>query len=497
MKDAGLRARGWIVAAALAASGCMVGPDYVRPPTPTAHAWLASGDAAVHTDAEALARWWEVFGDPVLTGLVERAAAQNLSLRAAGLRVLEAQARRGIAVGNLFPQEQQLSGAYTRTHNSANTPLGTVGGRDFDNFQAGFDAAWELDLWGKFRRAIEAADAELTGAVASYDDVLVSLVAEVAATYVRIRAVDERLTVARDNVRVQRDGLEIARARFEAGGTSELDLQQATTLLRDTEATIPQLEIERRRAAHSLAVLTGLPPGEPAALLGDEGHMPEVPVDVAVGIPADLLRRRPDVRRAEQAAAAQCARIGVSVANLLPAFQVSGTVGLNADSAAHFFEGRSFEAFGGPSFTWPVLNYGRLTNDVRLQDATFQELAVGYQQTILTAQQEVEDALIGFVRGTERVARLAESVAAANRAVELSGIQYREGGTDYTAVLNTQQAKLREDDLLVSSRATVALEVIALYKAVGGGWELRENRPFVPEETRAEMRARGHWRWPW
>jgi NodT family efflux transporter outer membrane factor (OMF) lipoprotein len=491
------RLRPWVVAAALAASGCMVGPDYVRPPTPTANGWLESGDTSVHTDAAATAQWWEVFGDPVLGRLVELAAAQNLSLRAAGLRVLEAQARRGIAVGNLFPQTQELTGSYTRTHASANTPLGSFTGRDTNTFLAGFDAAWEIDLWGKFRRAVEAADADLTGAVASYDDVLVSLVAEVAATYVNIRTLDERLGVARDNVRVQHDGLEIARARFEAGGTSELDLQQATTLLRDTEATIPQLELQRRQAAHAIAVLVGLAPGAPSALLGDPGHLPEIPRGVAVGIPADLLRRRPDVRRAEQAAAAQCARIGVSVAALLPAFQLSGSVGLDADSAAHFLEGRSFEAMGGPSFTWPIFNYGRLTNDVRLQDATFQELAVSYQQSVLTAQQEVEDALVGYVRGTEQVARLVESVAAANRAVELSGIQYREGGTDYTAVLNTQQSKLREDDLLVSTRAAVALEVIALYKALGGGWELRTDRPFVPEETRAEMRARRHWRWPW
>jgi NodT family efflux transporter outer membrane factor (OMF) lipoprotein len=497
VKDAGLRRREWIVAAVLAASGCMVGPDYVRPPAPTAGAWLESGDASVHTDAATIARWWEVFGDPVMRRVIEQAAAQNLSLRAAGLRVLEAQARRGIAVGNLFPQQQELTGSYTRTHLSANTPVGQSSLRNFETFQAGFDAAWEIDVWGRFRRAVEAANADLLGAIASYDDVLVSLVAEVAMTYVRIRALDERLGVAWDNVRVQRDGLDIARARFEAGGTSELDLQQATTLLRDTEATIPQLELERRQATHSLAVLTGIPPSDPAMLLGDSGRLPQIPVEVAVGIPAELLRRRPDVRRAEQAAAAQCARIGVSVANLLPAFQLSGSVGLNADSAARFFEGRSLEAVGGPSFTWPILNYGRLANDVRLQDATFQELAVAYRQSVLTAQQDVEDAIVGYVRGTERIARLAESVTAANRAVELSGIQYREGGTDYTAVLNTQQAKLREDDLLVSERAIVALEVIALYKALGGGWEIREDQPFVPEETRAEMRTRRHWRWPW
>ena len=259
---------------------------------------------------------------------------------------------------------------------------------------------WELDLWGKFRRAIEAADSDLLAAVASYDDVLVSLIAEVAATYVRIRVLDERLAVARENVRVQHNSLEIARVRFEAGGTSELDVQQATALLKDTEATIPQLGIDMRQAVDSLCVLLGLPPSELAQQVGGEGHVPHVPATMAVGIPADLLRRRPDVRRAERAAAAQSARIGVSTADLLPSFQLVGSIGLRAEDAANFFEGRSFEASTGPAFNWPILNYGRLVNDVRLQDATFQELAVSYANTVLTAQQEVEDALVGYLRGS-------------------------------------------------------------------------------------------------
>ncbi len=221
--------------------------------------------------------------------------------------------------------------------------------------------------------------------------------------------------------------------RFEAGGTSELDVQQATTLLRDTEATIPQLGIDMRQAIDSLCVLLGLPPTELAQQLGGKGRVPQVPTTMAVGIPADLLRRRPDVRRAEWAAAAQSARIGVSTAELLPSFQLAGSIGLRAEDAAKFFEGRSFEASTGPAFDWPVLNYGRLVNNVRLQDATFQELAVSYANTVLVAQQEVEDALIGYLRGTEQVELLRQSVAAADRAVELSSVQYREGATDFTS----------------------------------------------------------------
>jgi NodT family efflux transporter outer membrane factor (OMF) lipoprotein len=471
----------------------MVGPDYVPPAAPTTPSWIEAEQPGVRTATTIAERWWDTFQDPVLSRLVDAAYKQNLSLRSAGLRVIQAQARRAVAIGDLFPQEQALSGGYTRGERSTNAAFSLIGPRAFNTWQAGFDTVWELDLWGKFRRAIEAADSDLLAAVANYDDVLVSLIAEVAATYVRIRVLDERLAVARDNVSVQQRGLDFARVRFEAGGTSELDVQQATTLLKDTEATIQQLAIDTRQAVDSLCVLLGLPPTELAQQLGGEGRVPQVPTTMAVGIPADLLRRRPDVRRAEWAAAAQSARIGVSTAELLPSFQLAGSIGLRAEDAAKFFEGRSFEASTGPAFDWPVLNYGRLVNNVRLQDATFQELAVSYANTVLTAQQEVEDALIGYLRGTDQVELLRESVAAAERAVELSFVQYREGATDFTSVLNTQQSKLREGDLLASTRGAVALSVIALNKALGGGWEIRDGQDFVPDQTREEMRARTYW----
>jgi outer membrane protein TolC len=222
---------------------------------------------------------------------------------------------------------------------------------------------------------------------------------------------------------------------------------------------------------NSLSVLLGRPPATLDDLLGPAGRVPKVPPTVAIGIPADLLRRRPDVRRAERAAAAQSARIGVATADLYPSFQLTGSIGLSAEEAAQLIEGRAFEAVGGPAFRWPVLNYGRLVNNVRLQDATFQELATQYRSTVLVAQREVEDALVGYLRGSEQVESLSRSVAAANRAVELSLVQYREGATDYTSILNAQQAKLREDELLVSTRAAVALSVVGLYRALGGGWE--------------------------
>jgi NodT family efflux transporter outer membrane factor (OMF) lipoprotein len=483
----------WIILLLPTAWGCMVGPNYARPPVPVAAAWLEADQPGIRPEAAAAERWWTVFGDPVLDRLVALAYRQNLTLRAAGLRVLQAQARRAIAIGSLFPQQQALNASYSHVQQSLNTEIGDQLPRSFNSWLAGFDTVWELDLWGKFRRAVEASDADLLAAVADYDGVLVSLVAEVAATYVQIRVLDERLAVARDNVRVQQDSLGIARVRFEAGGTSELDVQQATALLKDTEATIPQLAIETRQAVDSLCVLLGLPPSELHELLEGTPRVPRVPSSIAAGIPADLLSRRPDVQLAEQAAAAQSARIGVSAAELLPAFQLVGHVGLSAEEAGKLFEGASFAAATGPAIDWPVLNYGRLINDVRLQDARFQELLVAYANTVLIAQQEVEDALVGYLRGSEQVGSLSQSVAAATKAVEISLVQYREGATDFTSVLNAQQVKIREEDLLASTRGSVALSVIGLNKAVGGGWELRGSDDFVPNGTRDEMRARTNW----
>jgi NodT family efflux transporter outer membrane factor (OMF) lipoprotein len=486
------RARLLVLALAAAAGGCMVGPDYHRPAAPLAEQWPSQADSAAVRASAAPERWWQVFGDAVLDTLVERAYRQNLSLQAAGLRVVQAQALRGIAIGGFYPQTQEIRGSYTRTATSQNQ-FGSQGVGDFDTYRVGLDAAWELDIWGKFRRGIEAADAELLAAIANYDDVLVSLVGEVATSYVQIRVSEEQLALARSNVAIQRESLEVTQARFEAGGTSNLDVQQATTLLEDTESQIPQFQIEIRQGQDALCTLLGIPPTDLADLLGGAAGIPRPPPEVLVAIPAALLERRPDIRRAERQLVAQSARIGVAKSDLFPRFQISGTVGLSADQAAKLFEGRSFEALGGPRFDWPVLNYGRLINAVRVEDAAFQEQVATYANTVLIAQREVENAIVAYLRGWERVAHLQRSVAAANRAVDISLIQYRGGATDYTDVLTAQQAKINEDRQLTDSRGAVTLSVVSLYKALGGGWELRAGGDFVPAATKAEMRERTWW----
>jgi NodT family efflux transporter outer membrane factor (OMF) lipoprotein len=477
-------------------SGCMmVGPNYMRPPAPTADVWIDPGDPAVKREPVEVSAWWTVFNDPVLNTLVETAYRQNPSLQAAGVRVLEAQARRGIAIGLLFPQQQDAFGAATSNEISKNRANRDTPGliADFDDWQIGFDATWELDLWGRFRRGIEAADAELLASVATYDDVLVSLVAEVARNYTLLRTLQERLEVAKANVAIQQRSFEIADAKFQGGTVTELDSTQAASLLHDTQAQIPGVEADIRQTQNTLCILLGLPPQDLQRLLGGPPVIPTVPAEVAVGIPADLLRRRPDIRQTERQLAAQSAQIGIAKADLFPSFALLGTISVAAEDFDDLFKSSSLENFGGPSFRWAILNYGRIQNNIRVQDARFQALIGDYENTVLQAQGEVENALAAYLGALRQVQFLTDSVQSANRAVELAEFQYREGATDYTRVLNTQEFLVTAQDRLVATRGLVVLNLVALYKALGGGWELRIGQDFAPQETQQQMIERTWW----
>jgi NodT family efflux transporter outer membrane factor (OMF) lipoprotein len=477
-------------------SGCMmVGPNYLRPPAPTADAWIETGDPAIRRETTDVSAWWTVFNDPVLNTLVETAYRQNPSLRAAGVRVIEAQARRGIAIGQLFPQQQDTFGQATSNEISENRANRAAPGliSDFDDWQVGFDATWELDLWGRFRRSIEATDAELLASVASYDDVLVSLIAEVARNYTLLRTLEGQLAVARDNVAIQQRSFEIADAKFRGGTVTELDSAQAASLLHNTEAQIPSLEADIRQTQNTLCILLGIPPQDLQPILGGARSIPIPPAEVAVGIPADLLRRRPDIRRAERLLASQSAQIGVAKADLLPSFALLGTVSVAAQDFDDLFKSDSLENFGGPSFRWAILNYGRIQNNVRVQDARFQALIGDYENTVLQAQGEVENAIAAYLGAQRQVNFLSSSVASAARAVELAEFQYREGAVDYTRVLNTQQFLVTEQDRLVSTQGSVALNLVAMYKALGGGWEMRIGKDLVPQETKQQMIERTFW----
>jgi NodT family efflux transporter outer membrane factor (OMF) lipoprotein len=495
----------WVAGlAALLLGGCtVVGPDFDTPEPPQSDAWVEADDPKVRSDTEDYSTWWTVLNDPVLNQLVDLAYDDNLSLRIAGLRILEARALLGIAVGEQYPQVQDATGGYNRDKIAKNAPNAASIDRNYDNLSVGLDASWEVDFWGRFRRGIESADASLGATIAEYDDFLVTLTAEVATTYVLIREFEERLALARENVSVQQRTLEIADIRFRAGAVTELDVAQAQALLTDTQALVPFLETLLRQAQNALSVLLGRPPSELREILGDPGTIPQAPAQVAVGIPAELLRRRPDIRNAELEAAAQSARIGIAKADLYPRFTLAGFVGFNTSDAggrqsndaslSDIVDSDSFTGFIGPSFRWPILNYGRLTNNVRVQDARFQELAVAYQNTVLRAYQEVEDSLVAFLRAQDQTRFLTDSVTASQRSVELSLIQYREGIADYVRVLDAQRFLVNQQDRQAESRGTIARSLIGTFKALGGGWETRDPNASVPLEVQDEMQARTNW----
>ena len=494
---------GSLIILVLLMSGCAVGPNFVRPDAPYETEWIDSDLPQIKTEPTDLTDWWKTFNDPVLDSLIETAYRQNLPLQIAGLRIMEARAQLGVAVGNRYPQFQQLSGSATAVDISDNAPNSLAADKFFYDYQFGFDAAWEFDFWGRFRRGVESEEANYLASIAGYDNALVTLTAEVVRAYVLIRTFEERIDIAQANVQIQKRSLEIAEARFDGGLVTELDVQQARALLNDTVATISRLKIGLRQARHGLSILLGIPPGELENVLVESGAIPDVPLEVVVGIPADLLRRRPDIRIAELQTAAQSARIGVAKADLYPQFSLVGSIGLqsseqggissNDASFSDLFDTESITYFAGPSLQWPILNYGRIKNRVRVQDARFQQLVVNYQNTVLNAYREVEDALVGFLRSQEQVTYLADSVTASKRSVDLSLIQYREGVADYQRVLDTQRFLTQEQDLLTTVNGEVALNLIAMYKALGGGWQIREGKDFVNEETKKEMETRTDW----
>ncbi len=479
---------------AIGASGCMmIGPDYERPNAPVADGWVAGDSQGIAPAAEPIGRWWESFDDPVLAALIVEAWDGNPTLQAAGVRVLEAQARRGIAIGTLFPQTQRAFGGYRRIVASENTLIPPPE-RSFDEFLAGFDVAWELDLWGRFRRDIESADAEVLAAVADYDDVLVSLLAEVAANYIGIRTAQEGIAVAEANAKIQRESYDIALRRADEGAVSDVDPAQSATLLYSTEAQIPAFEARIAEQAATLSALLGVTPQRVEQLVGEEpAPIPTPPAEIAIGLPADLLRRRPDVRRVERTLAAQSAQIGVAKADLLPRLSLVGNIALDAEDAAKFFQGRSFEAFGGPQFSWAILNYGRIANNVRVQDARYQALVNDYTAVVLRAQADVESAVANHRGAVERTAKLAQSVREAQRVVDLVGKRYVEGAVDFTTVLVAQQLLVEQQDLLVGSRGQAALTLVTIYKSLGGGWEPWIDSPIVSDATAEQMAERTRW----
>ncbi len=464
-------------------NGLKVGPNYAKPAAPISDQWIDVNDRRIISESVDEVAWWRTFNDPVINRVVWASYQDNLPLRTAGMRVLEAQAQRGIAVGGLFPQSQQAFGDYQRIQigKSGNAlGIGAFPFRAFDLWGTGASVAWELDVWGKFRRAIESADANVDASIEDYDDVLVCLIAESTAAYVQYRTFEQRLVYAHANVTIQEEYVRIAETRFKNGAVSELDVTEAKSQLAETEALIASLEAGLRQTNNALCVLLGISTRDLKSDLGD-GPIPTAASEVVVGIPAELIRRRPDVRRAEREVATQSALIGIAAADLLPAFSINGSINYQASKFSDMFSPAALAGSVGPSFRWNILNYGRIANNIRVQDARFQQRAIEYQQAVLDANAEVEDAIISFLKAQQQHAALRAAVKLTERSVELVRTQYREGDIPFNRVNDRLHDLVLRQDNMATAEAAIALSLIRIYKTLGGGWEIRSGDLTPPE----------------
>ncbi len=445
-----------------------VGPDYSRPDPKMPDGWHSEmnfGLTPEETDPHTLASWWTTLKDPVLTRLINRAVENNLSLKEAFGRVQEARQRALIAGADLFPT-LDAGGSFSHSRSSKNTG----GGRSVDIYRAGFDSNWELDVFGGVRRSVEASQADLDSADEALRDVMVSLLAEVALNYINMRSYERRISVTLSTIHALEETLKLTQWRYQAGLTTQLDIEQATYGLKQANAQLPVLQNGLEQSRNHLAVLLGRHPGEPLPDLKASGSIPVTPPEVAVGVPADVLRQRPDIRRAERELAAQTARIGVATADLYPKFFLAGSIGLESLSGGDFLKEASKTYSIMPNITWPIFRAGAIIGNIRVQSAIQEQKLYQYQTAVLTAVEEVENALTSFCQDQIRRQSLTEASQAAKRAVELAQDQYASGLIDFQVVLDTERSQLSIEDQLVQSERDVTADFIALYKALGGGW---------------------------
>ncbi len=479
--------------------GCKVGPDFCGPPAAPLHdVWHAPTEPTIRIDQAALSGWWMGFQDPVLNQLIESAVVQNLDLREAAVRVVEARAQRCVVRADLYPQfsqsnsfqhrKQAISGGFFA--GLGGLPGGTIRS-NLDQWTMGLDGSWEIDVFGRLRRLVEAADADIAATQEDYRDVLVILLSDVATNYVIARTFQRRLEYARDNLELQQRTLDLTNKRFQAELTGELDVAQARVSVESTASDIPSLEAGYQLALNRLSVLLGSPPGTVDGLFQDAAPIPQPPAELAIGIPADLLRRRPDIRRAEREFAAQTARIGSAKGELYPKFSILGTFGLDARQFDLMFQRNAIGASIGPNMQWQIFSYGRLRCNVLVQESRQEQRGIRYQATVLRAAEEVDNALLNYVRERQRLASLDKTVAASRRAVELSGKRYIGGDVSFQRVLDSQRSLLVSQDLLALSQSNVALHLISLYRALGGGWQLPTASPAVEEVPAAPSAVPG------
>jgi NodT family efflux transporter outer membrane factor (OMF) lipoprotein len=483
-----------VVSMGAALSGCIsVGPDFREPDVTLENQWLESLPPAAQSTPAGEAAWWKAFNDPVLSALEQRAYERNLTLQVAGLHIFKARAQLAISGENLLPQSGSASVGASHINTSG---VGPIPPAHLWAEHLHVNAGWEVDFWGKYRRQIESDRAQLRVSEAAYDNALVSMFADVANAYIDLRALEQRIDVARQNLKSVQDSLTLTQARYKRGASSQLDVEQAATLVAETEAQIPPLIKARVQDRDTLAVLLADPPDAVDAHLKGSSAVPVPPTQIDVGIPADLLRRRPDVRQAALNAAAQSALIGAAKAKLYPSLSLTGLFGLSSGEQ----HGIGLTQWGGKTIglfsagiSLPILDRAQLQNAVRIQDAAFQEAVLDYQNTVLQAQKEVEDAIAALRTSLDALAASSRASDASQRALRLANIQYRSGSVTYDSVLDASRSALRDGDSLAQNQGLAALAAVSLYRALGGGWEVAQGQQVVSERIAEEMARRTDW----
>jgi multidrug efflux system outer membrane protein len=484
LANAGATALGWILA------GCTVGPDYVppKPVMPTNFSeHIGSTTSAAQGSPTPGDAWWENLGDATLDSLIADALRSSPDLAEAEARIREARALRGIAGAARYPTAD-AGAEYDRTHGSANVPVGVrpggLGpGANGNLWQVGFDASWEIDMFGGKRRGVESADAAYQATVADLSDVELTLLAEIARNYVEMRGSQRQLAVARDNLAIQQDSLSLTRSQFDAGLASRLDVLRAQSQVWDTDAAIPTFEADERAAIYRIGALIGHPPEQLLAQLDTPQAIPSALMDVPVGLPSDLLRRRPDIRAAERRIAAANARIGVAEADLYPHFSLTGVAGLESLNASTFLTAPSRYFSIGPSINWLIFDAGKVRFAMRAEEARTDQATAAYQRTVLGALRDVETALVSYAQSKVRRVKLAAEVTADRDAVSIATRLYRQGLYDFLSVLDAERSLYAADDKLAQSDRDTALALVSLYKALGGGWRAEGNAANIPASS--------------
>ncbi|NOI69245.1 TolC family protein [Vibrio owensii] len=500
----------------LGLSACTtLGPDYVHPEQTALPSDWSVEKAAQDTQQseQKLQQWWQQFNDPTLNQLVEMASQQNLDLEAAGLRIVQARSLLGISTGLQYPQVQTVSGNLARAY---------VNDQGVNNAALSFDAGWEMDIWGKYARGIESAEAGYYASIASYHDIMVTITSEVARNYINYRTFQERILLSRRNIEIQERVVNITQVQFDSGNVTELDVQQAKNQLFNTKAAQPSLEIAMKQSRTALALLLGVLPEDVEKLLQSDGFaqrmadyenqfkssgrkpalsgndersiVPRPPL-LDDKVDANLVMRRPDLQVSEMQARAQSAQIGVAETALYPSFTLFGSIGIDSTvpDGSSFSFSDSLTMVAGPSFSWNIFQYGRVKNNIRFEDARFQETITNYNKKVLQAVNEVTNALEAYDLYLEQKSLRLQSVNSSIRAFNISMTQYENGQISFERLLNSVEKMTRAEDSYATIKGNVANQVVALYKALGGGWETQTGKPFLSETVAKQMQDRSDW----